>query len=124
MTLVSRVGSVNLSNMPAVSEAPLPEAKSEADPWLAGKTNSLADPAEWKVTKFETTPLVREAGVPFVGALRLTAGVVLGLHVPCRVRERAVRIFGELVHEPLEWQGPTTPHLRYVSGLRGALLMR
>ena len=57
MTLVSRVGSTNLSNMPATSEAPLPEAKVD-EPWLAEKAKSLPDPAQWKVTTFETTPLV------------------------------------------------------------------
>ena len=57
---MSRVGSVNLSNMPAVTEAPFPQAQAEgAEPWLAEKMRGVADPAEWKVTKFETTPPVR-----------------------------------------------------------------
>ncbi|KAH9923984.1 leucyl aminopeptidase [Epithele typhae] len=54
-TLVSRVGTVNLNNMPAVSEARFPEANI-TEPWIEKKLKSLADPDEWKVTKFETTP--------------------------------------------------------------------
>ncbi|KAH9923974.1 ERAP1-like C-terminal domain-containing protein [Epithele typhae] len=55
VTLVARVGTTSLSNMPAVSEAPFPDAAVE-EPWIAEKVMSLADPSEWKVTKFATTP--------------------------------------------------------------------
>ncbi|KAI0747687.1 peptidase family M1-domain-containing protein [Daedaleopsis nitida] len=71
VTLVSRANSVNLSNMPAVSEEVYRPESAEKESWLAKKMATLADPGQWKVTKFDTTPpvstyLVAYANGPFV----------------------------------------------------------
>nr|VWO96865.1 Probable aminopeptidase N PepN (Lysyl aminopeptidase) (LYS-AP) (Alanine aminopeptidase) [Ganoderma boninense] len=71
VTLVSRVNSVNLSNMPAISEEVYKPESAEKDSWLAKKMASLSDAGQWKVTKFETTPpvstyLIAYANGPFV----------------------------------------------------------
>ncbi|KAI0781326.1 leucyl aminopeptidase [Trametes elegans] len=73
VTLVSRVNSVNLSNMPAASEEVYKQggsAAAEKEPWIAQKLSSLPDPEQWKITQFETTPpvstyLVAYANGPF-----------------------------------------------------------
>ncbi|KAI0668551.1 leucyl aminopeptidase [Trametes maxima] len=69
VTLVSRVGSVNLSNMPAISEEVYKEGVNK-EPWIAKKLSALPDPEKWKITRFETTPpvstyLVAYANGPF-----------------------------------------------------------
>ena len=60
VTLVSRVGSVNLSNMPACSEEVYRPGSVPADSWLARKMATLPDAGQWKVTRFETTPPVSQ----------------------------------------------------------------
>ncbi|KAI0713398.1 peptidase family M1-domain-containing protein [Earliella scabrosa] len=70
VTLVSRVNSVNLSNMPAISDEVYRPESVAKDSWLAKKMSTLADAGQWKVTKFETTPpvstyLVAYANGPF-----------------------------------------------------------
>ncbi|KAI0806986.1 peptidase family M1-domain-containing protein [Fomes fomentarius] len=70
VTLVSRVNSVNLSNMPAISEEVYRPENVDKDSWLAKKMASLADAGQWKVTKFKTTPpvstyLIAYANGPF-----------------------------------------------------------
>ncbi|RDX52652.1 hypothetical protein OH76DRAFT_1553921 [Lentinus brumalis] len=70
VTLVSRVNSVNLSNMPAISEEVYKPDSVDKDTWLAKKMATLPDADQWKVTKFETTPpvstyLVAYANGPF-----------------------------------------------------------
>ncbi|KAI0637348.1 leucyl aminopeptidase [Trametes polyzona] len=70
VSLVSRVNSVNLSNMPAVSEDVYKPGSPISEPWIAQKLSSLPDPGQWKVTRFETTPpvstyLVAYANGPF-----------------------------------------------------------
>ncbi|KAI0695406.1 peptidase family M1-domain-containing protein [Cerioporus squamosus] len=70
VTLVSRVNSVNLSNMPAISEEVYKPESADKDSWLAKKMATLPDAGQWKVTKFETTPpvstyLVAYANGPF-----------------------------------------------------------
>ncbi|KAL1947447.1 hypothetical protein VTO73DRAFT_14408 [Trametes versicolor] len=69
VTLVSRVNSVNLSNMPAISEVYKPDA-AIAEPWIAKKLSTLPDAGQWKITQFEATPpvstyLVAYANGPF-----------------------------------------------------------
>ncbi|TBU29067.1 peptidase family M1-domain-containing protein [Dichomitus squalens] len=72
VTLVSRVNSVNLSNMPAISEEVYRPDSVDQDSWLAKKMASLPDAAgQWKVTRFDTTPpvstyLIAYANGPFV----------------------------------------------------------
>ena len=60
VTLVSRVNSVNLSNMPAISEEVYKPDSVDKDSWLATKMSTLPDAGQWKVTKFETTPPVMQ----------------------------------------------------------------
>lgn len=52
MSLVSRANTVNLANMPAVSEEPYTPAVQDA--WLNAKLS--ADKEQWKITRFEKTP--------------------------------------------------------------------
>ncbi|KAH9857712.1 leucyl aminopeptidase [Lenzites betulinus] len=70
VTLVSRADSVNLSNMPAISEEVCTPGSPVAEPWIAQKLAALPDPGAWKITQFETTPpvstyLVAYANGPF-----------------------------------------------------------
>ncbi|KAI0831781.1 leucyl aminopeptidase [Trametes gibbosa] len=58
VTLVSRINSVNLSNMPAASEEVCKVDSPVSDSWITQKLSSLPDPGQWKITQFETTPLV------------------------------------------------------------------
>ncbi|GBE82604.1 Aminopeptidase 1 [Sparassis crispa] len=53
VTLVSRADTVNLSNMPAISET----TGEHAIAWLSKKFASVSEkPGDWKITRFETTP--------------------------------------------------------------------
>ncbi|KAI8998978.1 leucyl aminopeptidase [Trametes punicea] len=70
VTLVSRVNTVNLSNMPAISEEVYKPEGTDQEPWITQKLSSLPDPGQWKITRFETTPpvstyLVAYANGPF-----------------------------------------------------------
>ncbi|KAI0373350.1 leucyl aminopeptidase [Pilatotrama ljubarskyi] len=70
VTLVSRVNSVNLSNMPAVSEEVYKPESAAKDSWIGKKLSTLPNPGQWKITRFETTPpvstyLVAYANGPF-----------------------------------------------------------
>ncbi|OJT04088.1 Aminopeptidase 2, mitochondrial [Trametes pubescens] len=70
VTLVSRVNSVNLSNMPAISEEVYKPDTAIAEPWIAQKLSTLPDAGQWKITQFEATPpvstyLVAYANGPF-----------------------------------------------------------
>ncbi|KAI9068366.1 hypothetical protein FKP32DRAFT_1587764 [Trametes sanguinea] len=70
ITMLSKFGSVNLSNMPAQSEKVCTTYSHEEDSWLAKKIATLEDPSLWKVTRFQTTPpistyLVAYANGPF-----------------------------------------------------------
>ena len=58
--MISRKDTVNISNMPVASEEPYdPEWKVEEGSWIAKRFAPLAQPSDWKITKFETTPPVR-----------------------------------------------------------------
>ena len=59
--MISRADTVDLSNMPAISEEDYStELKSSADvvSWLSSRLSSLTtgETEKWKVTRFETTP--------------------------------------------------------------------
>lgn len=73
MTLVSRVDTVNLANMSAISEGVCLVSQSQGDPaavaWLSSRLEGEQGD-QWKVTKFQTTPpmstyLVAWANGPF-----------------------------------------------------------
>ncbi|KAJ2992947.1 hypothetical protein NUW54_g7816 [Trametes sanguinea] len=71
ITMLSKVDSVNLSNMMVKSEKACntPDALKD-DPWLTMKAGTLDDQSQWKITRFETTPpistyLVAYANGPF-----------------------------------------------------------
>ncbi|KAI0086651.1 peptidase family M1-domain-containing protein [Irpex rosettiformis] len=76
LTMVSRADTVNLSNMPAISEevyAPSYKDSTDAISWLSSKFSELTtgEGEKWKVTKFQTTPpmstyIVAFANGPFV----------------------------------------------------------
>ncbi|EPS94689.1 hypothetical protein FOMPIDRAFT_101532 [Fomitopsis schrenkii] len=55
ISLISRMGTVNLSNMPAVSDETLPR-DGATDQWLSEKVSSSGE--KWKMTRFEKTPLM------------------------------------------------------------------
>ena len=54
VTLISRKGTVSLSNMPAISEAPVTDAYTKA------LFEGVKD-GSWHATRFETTPPVRHS---------------------------------------------------------------
>lgn len=70
--MISRADTVNLSNMPALSEevyTPSSDDSSDLASWLSQL--SFADGEEWKITKFQATPpmstyIVAFANGPFV----------------------------------------------------------
>ena len=74
--MVSRVDTVNLSNMPAISEeeyTPSYKDSTDAISWLSPKFSQLTtgEGDKWKITKFQTTPpmstyIVAFANGPFV----------------------------------------------------------
>ncbi|KAJ6510778.1 peptidase M1, membrane alanine aminopeptidase [Mycena sanguinolenta] len=88
ITMISRVETVNLSNMPADSEVPY-DPSSASDPNLATLLSTLPKDAQWKITKFQKTPpmsyIVAWANVPFA---HLETSVVMplsGRTIPLRV---------------------------------------
>lgn len=63
LTMVSRADTVNLSNMPAVSEeeyTPSYQDSTDAVSWLSSKFSELTtgEGDKWKITKFQTAPLI------------------------------------------------------------------
>ncbi|KAI0811123.1 leucyl aminopeptidase [Irpex lacteus] len=63
LTMVSRADTVNLSNMPAISEeeyTPSYEDSTDVISWLSSKLSELTtgEGEKWKITKFQTTPLI------------------------------------------------------------------
>ncbi|CAK5277482.1 unnamed protein product [Mycena citricolor] len=82
VTMISHKDTVNLSNMPALSEQPY-----QATGELAA---SLAPDCEWKITKFETTPLmstylVAFANGPFVYLEQSAVSPLSGRTIPLRI---------------------------------------
>jgi aminopeptidase 2 len=89
ITMISRADTVNLSNMPVVEETEYRGGAPGNDPSLDKLLSSLSvedkDPAEkWKVTKFETTPLVCAYFIALV--FPAYHFVRLDVDVSCRVR--------------------------------------
>ncbi|KAF7322818.1 Aminopeptidase [Mycena chlorophos] len=72
ITMISHRDSVNLSNMPAISESNYePGTEASQTPQMAKLLSSLPSGHEWKITKFENTPkmstyIVAWANGPFV----------------------------------------------------------
>ncbi|KAL7281141.1 hypothetical protein ACG7TL_004449 [Trametes sanguinea] len=101
MTMLSKVGSVNLSNMAAISEKACDTDDAfEDDPWLAMKAGTLDDLSQWKITRFETTPpistyLVAYANGPFKYLERSYTSPLSG-------KVRPLRIYAT---EDIIWQG-------------------
>ncbi len=63
MTMVSRADTVNLSNMPAISEEEYTlsyEGSTDVVSWLSSTSSDLTtgEGDKWKITKFQTTPLI------------------------------------------------------------------
>ncbi|CAG7846066.1 Aminopeptidase 2; Flags: Precursor [Serendipita indica DSM 11827] len=62
--MISRENTVNLSNMPAISEKPFTKAETEYDQSIGKLTKMFANlktessEGGWKITKFQTTPLI------------------------------------------------------------------
>lgn len=52
------MNSVNLSNMPAISEEVYKLDAAIAEPWIAKRLSTLPDAGQWKITQFEATPPV------------------------------------------------------------------
>ncbi|OSD01301.1 hypothetical protein PYCCODRAFT_1445793 [Trametes coccinea BRFM310] len=101
MTMLSKVDSVNLSNMAAISENSCNTHDAfEDDPWLAMKARTLNDLSQWKITRFETTPpistyLVAYANGPFKYLERSYTSPLSG-------EVRPLRIY---TTEDIIWQG-------------------
>lgn len=59
--MISRTGTVNLNNMPAVFEVeydPMLTPASATELWLAERLVGTSE--KWKITRFQTTPPVRK----------------------------------------------------------------
>ena len=66
MSLISREGTINLSNMPAISEEPYTDCRFHSDKYskyvmeeLIVSPASVPAGEKWKITKFDRTPPVR-----------------------------------------------------------------
>lgn len=62
--MISRTDTVNLSNMPAASEETIANG-ANISPDLAEIVSTLQGGGEWKITTFETTPLMSSYIVAF-----------------------------------------------------------
>lgn len=56
VSMISRDGTVNLSNMPVTDEGPVSSPSVDTDFFFRGQ-----DSTGWKYTKFETTPKVSDS---------------------------------------------------------------
>ncbi|KAJ7123779.1 leucyl aminopeptidase [Mycena crocata] len=65
ITMVSRVGTVNISNMPATYESDADIMSPTIDPELTTFLSTLSKDVPWKVTKFQKTPLMSSYLVAF-----------------------------------------------------------
>ncbi|CDO74266.1 hypothetical protein BN946_scf184643.g6 [Trametes cinnabarina] len=99
ITMLSRAGSVNLSNMPAQSEKNCDAHDSfEQGSWIAKRIAGLEDPSQWKVTQFETTPpvstyLVAYANGPFEYLESAYKSPLSGIVRPLRIYATADNIW-------------------------------
>ncbi|PVG02822.1 putative AAP1-alanine/arginine aminopeptidase [Serendipita vermifera] len=99
ITMVSRDGTVNLSNMPAKSEQPFTEAYvgNENLSQYAGLKSETS--GGWKVTKFETTPLISSYLVAYAnGPFEYIEGSYTS---PISGKVRPVRMYAtkEIIHQ-------------------------
>ena len=97
ITLISRANTVNLSNMPVVSEKPF-TTSSEDDPSVGklakafSKLKTSDSETGWKITKFETTPLISSYLVAWAnGPFEFIEGSYTS---PLSNKTRPVRIYG------------------------------
>jgi hypothetical protein len=94
ITLISRASTVNLSNMPAISEEvytakPEPEGTISAiTQWISSLALGRESEEKWKITKFDTTPPVSTDAVKQTS--ECTHGSVLDVFVHCGVRQRSI----------------------------------
>ena len=58
VTMISRAGTTNLSNMPCATESTFTQNTVIDVPWFGEKLLSITNGQEWKVAKFEKTPPV------------------------------------------------------------------
>ena len=89
--------------MPALSEAPIADAHTEA------LFDGVKD-GSWYATKFETTPLVRCKS----SCGRGLADERTDVNLPSRFRKWRVRAPREFVQESPQWEDPSTTNLRFV----------
>lgn len=94
--MISREGTVNLSNMPAVSEKPF---VADSDSSVSGLTKLFSNlktegsGGGWKVTKFQTTPLVSTYLVAYAnGPFEYIEGSYTS---PISGKVRPVRMYGK-----------------------------
>ncbi|KAK7015031.1 aminopeptidase 1 [Favolaschia claudopus] len=91
ITMVSHADTVNLSNMPAISEeAYEPGNNANTDTEISKLLSSLPAEHKWKITKFETTPpmssyIVAYANGPFVHLEQKVVMPLSGKTVPLRI---------------------------------------
>ncbi|KAJ6541995.1 leucyl aminopeptidase [Mycena vulgaris] len=91
ITMVSRGDTVNISNMPATSEAVYdPCSALDADSNLASLLSTLSTEVQWKITKFQATPpmstyLVAFANGPFSYLEKKVVMPLSGRTIPLRV---------------------------------------
>ena len=109
-TLLSQVGTVNISNMSVRSEELLNATGCVEDgSWLAQKAAELEDLSAWKVTRFETTPQVSPQymlyGLKHVLMRSSTDVDILG-----RLCERPVQVQRGVIRES-EWATEAVAHL-------------
>lgn len=106
VTMISREGTVNLSNMPAASEKPLSKGYEEAGEDTVGKLvkqfSSLKTEESstgWKITKFERTPLISSYLVAYAnGPFEFIEGHYTS---PISGKRRPVRMYAtkEIIHQ-------------------------
>ena len=89
--------------MPALSEAPVADAHTEA------LFDGVQD-GSWYATKFETTPLVRCKTSYGKGP----ADERVDVNLPPRFRKWRVRAPREFVQESSQWEDPPAANLRFV----------
>ncbi|KAJ7207877.1 leucyl aminopeptidase [Mycena pura] len=89
VTMVSRAGTVNLSNMHSISEMAFdPVSALDAD--LASLALTLPSDSQWKITKFEKTPpmssyIVAFANGPFAYLEKIVVMPLSGRSIPLRI---------------------------------------
>ncbi|KAJ7046577.1 leucyl aminopeptidase [Mycena alexandri] len=90
VTMVSHADTVNLSNMPAISEKTYEPGVTEETPEMSKLLSSLPTEHKWKITRFQTTPpmssyIVAFANGPFVYLEQKVTMPLSGKTVPLRI---------------------------------------